>query len=155
MKKIIIIFCTLFFTYACSAQTKTGAVIKQDAAAIAPETISLAETEYNFGKIPQGKPVTHVFLFTNTSNTPLVLENVQASCGCTTPVWSKEPVPAGATSKITVGYNAANDGPFTKYITIAYNGTQNKQISIKGEVWKTPSTSAPENSGLTLLKNQQ
>src|SRR6185295_17700598 len=72
------------------------------------DVIALKETEFDFGKIPQGKPVTHVFFFTNTGTTPLSLQNVQASCGCTTPEWSKDAVAPGATSKITVGYNAAN-----------------------------------------------
>ena len=83
------------------------------------------------------------------------LENVQASCGCTTPEWKKDTIPPGATSKITVGYNAQNEGPFTKSVTITYNGNQSKQIIIKGEVWKTPVTSAPENSALNSLKNEQ
>ena len=60
----------------------------------------------------------------------------------------------GETSKITVGYNAMNEGAFTKYITITYNGKQSKQVTIKGEVYKTPNSSAPENSGLNFLKNQ-
>jgi hypothetical protein len=118
------------------------------------EVISLKETEYNFGEIPQGKPVTHVFTIANTGSTPLALDNVQASCGCTTPEWSKDAIPVGASSKINVGFNAMNDGPFTKFITITYNGTQSKQVIIKGEVWKTPSSSAPENAGLNALKNQ-
>ena len=79
---------------------------------------------------------------------------MQASCGCTTPEWNKDEIAPGASSKITVGYNAAADGPFTKFITITYNGSQNKQITIKGEVWKTPTSSAPENTGLGSLKNQ-
>lgn len=118
------------------------------------ESISLKETEFDFGKIPQGKPVTHVFEFTNTGSTPLSLENVQASCGCTTPVWNKDVVPPGATSKITVGYNAQNEGPFAKPVTITYNSTQVKQITIKGDVWKTPVTSAPENTSVNSLKNE-
>ncbi|HNP54179.1 MAG TPA: DUF1573 domain-containing protein, partial [Ferruginibacter sp.] len=78
----------------------------------------------------------------------------QASCGCTTPEWDKDAVIApGASSKIKVGYNAAAEGPFTKFITITYNENQNKQISIKGEVWKTPASSAPENAGVSDLKN--
>ena len=155
MKKIFILFCALSFGYIVSAQSKVSAPDKEDKTTlVAAEVISLKETEYDFGKIPQGKPVTHVFLFTNTGKTPLVLDNVQASCGCTTPEWNKDAVAPGATSKINVGYNAANDGPFTKFITITYNGTQNKQVTIKGEVWKTPTTSAPENSGLGFLKNQ-
>jgi hypothetical protein len=118
------------------------------------DVIALKETEFDFGKIPQGKPVTHDFYFTNTGTTPLALQNVQASCGCTTPQWSKDSVAAGATSKITVGYNAANVGTFTKSITITYNDTQSKQIIIRGEVWKTPETSAPQNSASETLKNQ-
>ncbi len=119
-----------------------------------PETLILREEEFNFGKIPQGKPVTHVFEVTNTGKAPFKLDNVQASCGCTTPEWNREEVIApGATSKITVGYNAASEGPFTKNITITYNGTQSKLMLIKGEVWKTPAASAPSNEALTDLKN--
>ena len=58
-------------------------------------------------------------------------------------------------TNITVGYNAAAEGPVTKAITITYNGSQTKQITIKGEVWKTPVTSAPENSAVNSLKNDQ
>lgn len=120
-----------------------------------PEVLTLKESEFDFGKIPQGKPVNHIFYYTNVGTIPLVLDNVQASCGCTTPEWVKEAVAPGTTSKITVGYNAASEGPFTKYITVTYNGSQNKQVIIKGEVWKTPISSAPENSALGNLKNQQ
>ncbi len=118
------------------------------------ELITLKETEFDFGKIPQGKPVNHVFDVTNISKEPLKIANVQASCGCTTPEWDREnAIPAGQIGKITVGYNAAAEGPFTKFITITYNQTQTKQITIKGEVWKTPASSAPENTGLNDLKN--
>jgi hypothetical protein len=120
----------------------------------APESISLKETEFDFGKIPQGKPVTHVFEFTNTGTTSFSLDNVQASCGCTTPVWNKDVVAPGTTSKITIGYNAQNEGPFAKPVTITYNGNQVKQITIKGDVWKTPVTSAPENASISSLKNE-
>jgi hypothetical protein len=54
-----------------------------------------------------------------------------------------------------VGYNAANEGPFNKSITVTWNGDQTKQIIIKGEVWKTPVTSAPLNTALITLKNEQ
>ena len=139
-------------------QAKQNNEVKQENASdkteAAADAIVLGETQFDFGKIPQGKPVTHVFTFTNTGKTPLSLENVQASCGCTTPEWSKDAVAPGETSKITVGYNAANEGQFTKTITITYNGSQNKQLLIKGEVWKTPAASAPDNSALNTLNNQ-
>ncbi len=126
-----------------------------DSAKSASESISLKETEFDFGKIPQGKPVTHIFEFTNTGATSVSLDNVQASCGCTTPDWNKDVVAPGASSKIIVGYNAQNEGPFAKPVTITYNGNQVKEIIIKGEVWKTPVTSAPENSSVNSLKNEQ
>ncbi len=109
------------------------------------EALFLNEMEYDFGKIPQGKPVTHIFKVWNKGADSLRIANVQASCGCTTPQWeqNKAVAPKGTTD-ITVGYNAAAAGPFTKFITITYNGTQTKQIQIKGEVWATPAQSAPE-----------
>ncbi len=120
----------------------------------ADELLTLKETEFDFGKIPQGKPVVHIFEVTNKSNVPLKINNINASCGCTTPEWEKDKVIApGGNTKITVGYNAAAEGPFTKFITVTYNDTQSKQITIKGEVWKTPGSSAPENKGLNDLKN--
>lgn len=121
---------------------------------VIPETLALVEESYDFGKIPQGKPVTHIFEVTNIGKTDIMIANVQASCGCTTPEWEKDkPVPAGGKSKITVGYNAAAEGAFTKLVTITYGEGQSKQITIKGEVWKTPASSAPVNAGLNDLKN--
>ncbi|MEO6869779.1 MAG: DUF1573 domain-containing protein [Ginsengibacter sp.] len=170
MKQIFLAFSFLCLTTALSAQTNmatkkqsntakaekmaspTAVLINQPAVPV--ESLNLKENEFDFGKIPQGKPVTHNFEFTNTSTKPFALDNVQASCGCTTPVWNKDTIAPGATAKITVGYNAANEGPFTKPVTITYNGTT-KQIFIKGEVWKTPVTSAPENSSLNNLKKEQ
>lgn len=119
------------------------------------ESLVVKEDVYDFGKIPQGKPVHHIFTVVNTGKTPLKIANVQASCGCTTPEWDKvNSIAPGAEGVITVGYNAAAEGPFTKFITITYNESGSKQISIKGEVWKTPATSAPENKGLNDLKNK-
>ena len=138
-----------------ASQTQTG--VKVGIAPTVPaddNLLSLKETEFDFGKIPQGKPVIHVFEVTNKSNVPLKISNINASCGCTTPEWEKDKVVApGENTKITVGYNAAAEGPFTKFITVSYNDTQTKQIIIKGEVWKTPGSSAPENKSLNDLKN--
>ena len=167
MKKISTVICFLAFALFADAQTSVTKVSKKNKTtttnyAVAKgtsenhsESLNLKETEFDFGKIPQGKPVTHIFEFTNTGTTPFALDNVQASCGCTTPVWDKDTVAAGQTAVIKVGYNAANEGPFDKSITITWNGDQTKQIIIKGEVWKTPVTSAPLNTALITLKNEQ
>lgn len=114
--------------------------------------LQLKEAEHDFGKIPQGKPVYYNFEIVNTGKTELKLDNVQASCGCTTPEWSKDPIAPGATAKIKVGYNAAADNYFEKYITITYNTNQTKQLKIKGTVWKAPEGAAPANASVEFLK---
>jgi hypothetical protein len=123
-------------------------------ASVVADLLELKESEYDFGKIPQNKPVYHFFEIVNHGSTPLKLDNVTASCGCTTPEWSHDPIPAGGSQKIKVGYNAAAEGNFEKYITITYNGSSSKQVKIKGNVWKAPVGSAPSNSSLQFLKQQ-
>lgn len=141
MKKLSILLFFVAFLTAGHAQT-------------ASEPLEVKELEYNFGTIPQGKPVYHVFEITNKGLTPLKLDNVQASCGCTTPEWSKDPIPAGGTDKIKVGYNAAAEGHFEKMVTVTYNGNSTKLIKIKGEVWRAPAGSAPSNASINFLKQQ-
>src|SRR5687768_18499309 len=118
------------------------------------EVLKLKETEHDFGQIPQGKPVYYDFEIVNTGKTPLKLDDVHASCGCTTPEWSREPIAPGATAKIKVGYNAAAEGDFEKPITITYNTNQSKLLKIRGTVWKAPEGSAPVNSSVDFLKKQ-
>ena len=145
MKTIIFTLISLVSLSIAQAQSATGATNKAD-------VLLLKETSHDFGKIPQARPVTYVFEIVNTGAVPLKLENVQASCGCTTPQWSKEDIAPGATSNITVGYNAYSEGPFEKTITIQYNQSQTKMLVIKGNVYKAPPSSAPENASVKLLK---
>jgi hypothetical protein len=116
------------------------------------ETIALRELNFDFGKIPQGRPVTHNFEVVNKGKPPLILDNVQASCGCTTPEWNEAPIASGGSSVIKVGFNAASEGHFTKMITITYNNGLTKTFTISGDVYPSPTTSAPLNASLSLLK---
>lgn len=103
--------------------------------------ITFEETAYDFGKVPEeGGKVSHVFNFTNSGDAALVITNVKASCGCTTPSWPKEPVEPGKTSSITVTYNPlGRPGSFTKTVTITANTEPEQQIvKITGEVLKKP-----------------
>ncbi|HYF29647.1 MAG TPA: DUF1573 domain-containing protein [Chitinophagaceae bacterium] len=126
----------------------------QTAAAPAPavEVIQVKEPAHDFGKIPQGRPASYSFEIMNTGKEPLVLDNVQVSCGCTTPQWSKDPIAPGGTAKVTVGYNAYAEGYFEKTITLQYNKGQTKMLVIKGTVYKAPPAPAPENASVKLLK---
>jgi len=118
------------------------------------EVLKLKETEHDFGQIPQGKPVYYNFEIINTGKEPLKLDDVHASCGCTTPEWNHEPIAPGATAIIKVGYNAAAEGAFTKPISITYNASQTKQLIIKGTVWKVPEGAATANASVQFLKKQ-
>jgi hypothetical protein len=97
------------------------------------------ETEtHDFGTIKEGVQATYEFKFTNKGNDPLVLSNVSASCGCTTPTWPREPIMKNKTGVIKAVYNSqGRPGPFTKQITVVSNaGT--KVLTIKGTVEKAP-----------------
>jgi hypothetical protein len=151
MKRTFLLTLAIFSLAFARAQNATEAVAVDQKPT---EVLQIRDLEHDFGKIPQGKPVYYFFEISNTGMVPLKLENVQASCGCTTPEWNKDPIPAGGTDKIRVGYNAANEGNFEKTITITYNGGMTRQIKIKGTVWKSPPGSAPANQSVQFLKQQ-
>jgi hypothetical protein len=150
MKYLLIPFLILISTPAIYAQKKSKKKAEEKEAAAPEVTVQLrfSEMNYDFGKIPQGRPVYHVFTIDNTGLDTLKVENVQTSCGCTTPEYSKDPVFKGGKLDIKVGYNAASEGNFEKSITVTYNGGQSKQLFIKGLVWKTPDHSVPSNPAL-------
>ncbi len=106
---------------------------------------SFVEETHDFGKIPKGTPVNYEFSFVNSGKEPIVISNVQASCGCTTPKWPKEPVLPGKSASINVQYNAANPGGFNKSITITSNAkTPTKVLYIKGTVDTQAEQTTPE-----------
>jgi len=144
---ILIFFVFLSLPVMLSAQI-TDAVKKKD-------KIVVKETSFDFGKIMQGKPVFHDFQVVNLDSAPLVIDNVQASCGCTTPEWSREPIAPGGTSIIKVGYNSAAAGYFEKTITLMYAEGMTTMGSMKGTVWKTPEQPAPFNKSIAFLKTEK
>lgn len=98
------------------------------------------KTTHNFGKIPQGKPVTVSFVFTNEGSTPLVISNVKGSCGCTVTEYTKEAIAPGKTGFVKATFNAAAMGAFNKSVRVTANvegGTET--LFIKGEVIKQSS----------------
>lgn len=95
------------------------------------------EETHDFGSIPQGKPATWKFEFTNSGKEPLIISNVQKTCGCTVTDWTKEPVMPGQKGFVSAQYNAAHEGPFTKAITVQSNAkTPNMKLIFKGTVEK-------------------
>ena len=103
--------------------------------------ITFEKTTHDFGKINEADGrVTTVFEFKNEGMSPLVLTNVRASCGCTTPKWTREPIMPGAVGEITVTYNpSGRPGRFQKTITITSNASEpTTRLYIKGEVISKP-----------------
>jgi len=96
-----------------------------------PELI-FEEKSHDFGDIHQGDQVEHVFSFENSGDAPLVLTNVQTTCGCTAPKWPRQPIPPGQKGEITVKFNSAGKiGKQHKVIKIISNAkTPVTQISI-------------------------
>jgi hypothetical protein len=133
MKKLSLLALTLCLTVLCFAQDKGKPVMV------------FTEKTYDFGTVKEeaGK-ITHEFTFKNTGDAPLVIPQVTASCGCTTPSWTKEPIAPGATGTITVTYNASGrPGPFTKTITVVNNSAETPQIlKITGTVTPKAATTA-------------
>ena len=83
-----------------------------------------------------GPKITFNELEHNYGNEPLILTGVRASCGCTTPTWTKEPIMPGKTGTIKVRYNTNNVGSFTKTITVTSNAVNASRstLKIKGKV---------------------
>ncbi len=91
--------------------------------------IKFKETNFNFGKIKEGKTVTHVFEFKNEGKTPLVISSAYGSCGCTVPSWPNEPVLPGKSGEIKVSYNSTGKkGQENKEIYIFANTIPNKTV---------------------------
>lgn len=102
-----------------------------------PAEIKFQETTYNFGTIPERKGVvSHEFVFTNVGESPLIIRDATAECGCTTPEYSEAPILPGKSGKVKVTYNPlGRPGGFTKKVTVRANGKQKKSyIYIKGVV---------------------
>ena len=134
MKKLLLFVMAIFMAFSVSAQEQQ------------PQIIEIAEKTYDFGTIKEedGR-VSHVFTFKNVTEGVLTIKNVRASCGCTTPAWSKEPIAPQGEAQITVTYNASGrPGAFHKSVTVTLsNGTEDftQVLFIKGKV--TPKQVAP------------
>ncbi|MVN78724.1 DUF1573 domain-containing protein [Hymenobacter sp. HMF4947] len=105
-------------------------------AARAQGVLTFESTDHDFGKVPEGTMATYEFKFKNTGNQPIVIASAQASCGCTTPEWTKAPVMPGKSGVIKAVYNSAGrPGVFAKTVTVMSNATDsNKILSLKGTV---------------------
>lgn len=118
--------------------------------------IEFEKTVHDFGKITEGSAVSYDFVFKNAGDQPLTLINVSASCGCTTPFWTKEPVMPGGQGVVSVSYNSqGRPGVFSKTIGVVSNATpQYVRLEIRGEAsgaWSNAYTQEQLNSSPKIV----
>jgi hypothetical protein len=109
----------------------------QTSGAGAQDSIKFNKLEHDYGTIERGSDGQCEFTFTNKGNKPLILSNVRASCGCTVPQWTREPVGPGENGTIKVKYNTQITGAFNKTIIVNSNAAnQTVSLRVKGQVVK-------------------
>ncbi|MBA9072181.1 hypothetical protein GGR22_000307 [Flavobacterium gossypii] len=98
--------------------------------------MSFTEKEFDFGTIKEGDKVEHVFTFTNTGDADLIIADAKGSCGCTVPVFKKEPIKPGETSTMKVTFDSTGKpGKQQKSVNITANtASGNELLTIKAEV---------------------
>ena len=99
-------------------------------------SISFDKKEYDFGTVNEGDVVETSYLVTNSGKTDLVITNAQASCGCTVPVWPKNPIKPGATGEVKVKFNTSGKpNRQQKTITLTTNTESGREVlTLKGSV---------------------
>ena len=97
-------------------------------------------TAHDFGSIVYGANGKVDFIFTNQGTKPISITNVESSCGCTVPTWTKEPVAPGKQGTVTVGYNTTLGGVFNKTVVVTSNANNSPvRLEIRGKVNVKPS----------------
>lgn len=152
MKHIIIIIAFVFIFSSCNQEKKKQAPANQNALSgdivKNPNTLEGTNTQklpeltfetlnHDFAKITEGEKVAYDFKFTNTGEAPLIISEVKASCGCTTPSWPKGVIKPGSSDVIKVVYNSTGrPGQFSKGIVVTSNTYPNQTIlKISGVVF--------------------
>lgn len=128
MKKLFIVLLLAVFSVSAYSQTKTA-------------QISFEKETHNFGTIKEeGGNVTYKFEFVNIGASPLIVENVRPTCGCTSPEWTRNPIPPGGKGYVAATYNpTGRPGAFSKYLYIDSNSDiSNTKLTISGEVTPKP-----------------
>ncbi|MEN9445387.1 MAG: hypothetical protein RIS47_2278 [Bacteroidota bacterium] len=128
----VILFLALFTSQLGFSQT-TGEATKEGSKA----SIEWIKLEHDLGEIPQNKPITVKFSFKNAGLVPVIITNVESSCGCTVPDYPRSPIKYGQTAEISATYDAKNLGAFFKTIKVFTNaGGKAEELKLKGIVIK-------------------
>jgi hypothetical protein len=132
MKKYLIVAFMLMVVSSTFAQVANS---QTPAPKVDGPVLTLDKASHDFGNITQGDVVEKIFTFTNTGNQPLIITNVQTSCGCTTPEWPRNPIMPGGKGEIKVGFNSAGKmNQQNKKLPIISNAVNDPSISFTTNV---------------------
>ena len=140
MSKFITLLLVCFVAVGLNAQIKPTKLTHPDAKKEVNPNGPIMEFDsktVDYGTIEQhGEPLRTVS-FTNTGKEPLVIKNCKGSCGCTVPVWPKEPIMPGETGEIEIRYATNRLGKINKTVKVTTNeGTDPHVLKVIGEVLK-------------------
>ncbi len=93
-------------------------------------TMEVPDTKFDFGKIKEGDKVRHTWIIKNTGSNPLLISNVQTSCGCTAPFFNKEPLMPGKQGEITLEFNSAGKAGVVQKNALIMANTDDSPFSI-------------------------
>lgn len=140
-----IIFTFSFILFSCQliaqSQINKAQYLKQDSS-LKTAQISFVERTYDFGKLRKGEKVSTSFYFKNTGTKPLIILQVQTSCGCTATHWKNQPIQPNETGEITVTFDSSAKeelyGIQNKVILVISNAlNKEEKLFITGEVSKS------------------
>lgn len=135
MKKILFSLAICFISGLAISQTATPAAAETKSGPI----MTLSSDVVDYGEIMQNADPVRKLKFTNTGTEPLIIKNAQGSCGCTIPIWPKEPIMPGETSEIEIHYATDRIGQIMKTVTITTNEEGvNHVVQVKGNVKVKP-----------------
>lgn len=141
--KVIAILAVSLISFGTFAQTTTKDKAKKETKTEVKSPVAFKTLKIERAEIPYDSKEPFIFEFKNNGKTPLIITNVQTSCGCTAAEKPTEPIAKGKSSKIVVNYDTKRVGQFTKTITVTTNAsTEPIILTITGKVM--PQEAAPE-----------
>jgi hypothetical protein len=114
-----------------------GLLAAQSPTEIKGPVLTWEKVEHDFGDINQGDKVSHTFKFVNTGTEPLIITNVEVTCGCTVPKgWPRDPIMPGDKGELDVMFNSTGKhGKQTKVVTVVSNATLgNSQVTFSATI---------------------
>lgn len=134
----LFLFCMLFSTPDLRAQKEAPQKPLSDA------RLEFSRKQHDFGDVPQGETVSCRFAFSNTGTAPLLILNVQTTCGCTAPEWPRKPIAPGEKGEILVTFNSTKKtGRVNKIITV-FSNSQKPEEKLKIVANVIPPGAAPQ-----------